>query len=178
MELATLHRITEQQRGTLRNGALLLFAGQAVRWLCLLLALWVLDAFLFILPWKHQNLFFFCVCDFDHLFPPLFLSLLAAVWPRSTSPFFYLRIHEPLAKDSQPRLLAGSASFSRVHSFAGAAAAQTIWFLTAAQLSAPFHSGAVNLPALLFAPPAESCDPGSLQKRLPYPCMPLEGTAA
>lgn len=163
----------------LRNGALLLFAGQAVRWLCLLLALWVLDAFLFILPWKHQNLFFFfCVCDFDHLFPPLFLSLLAAVWPRSTSPFFYLRIHEPLAKDSQPPLLAGSSSFSRVHSFAGAAAAQTIWFLTAAQLSAPFHSGAVNLPALLFAPPAESCDPGSLQKRLPYPCMPLEGTTA
>jgi len=50
VELATLYRLTEQQRGMLRNGALLLFAGQAVRWLCLLLALWVLDAFLFILP--------------------------------------------------------------------------------------------------------------------------------
>lgn len=170
--------MTEQQRGKSRSGALVLFAGQGVRWLCLLLAPWVLNAFLFILPWKHQNLSFFFMTLIISPPSPSFLSLLTAVWPRSASPFFYLCTYEPLAKDSPTPLLAGSASFSRVHSFAGAAAAQTIWFLTAAQLSAPLHGGAVNLPALLFVPPAESCDPGSLQKRLLYPCMPLEGTTA
>lgn len=96
----------------------------------------------------------------------------------------HLCVHKPLTKGSPAPSLWRALASAAVPSFAGAGAvAQTIWFLTASQLSAPRCRVAVKLAAPVVSLHS-ACRklllevvipelPHRLQKYLLYPCVPF-----
>lgn len=163
MEVATPYRATNQRCDVLGSGGIRLscWASPASGcWLGLFPRLRGPDAFaasrraLFTLPWKCDNSFF------SPFYNPSPLGCGLTVFCFSSPRLLRLPVCEPSAKDSPAPSLLGVRALASpvVLSFAGAAAAaaQTIWCLTASQLSTPLWGVAVKLPALAVSLPS-SC---------------------
>lgn len=146
-------------------------------------------------PWKVGNIFFFFFCLF--VIPLLYLSPTVS-WQWSGNVLLLLSltsacgIHRPLVESAPSPLPVASTRVlvsDAVPSFAGAGAvAQTIWFLTASQLSAPCCRVAVKLTAPVVSlhsacrnPLLEVVRPElpyTPQKCLLYLCIPVSNNSA